>query len=113
MFVGSNFTLISEVDQDTYGTVTIEPRGHPFPSRWPQGCKGQTRQHNKDNRLGYEFYLSHDVASWSDITSCNKFDTPLVVYRCSGNVMTSITTLRIYHVNTKFNVFYVRNEISK
>ena len=29
-----------------------------------------------------------------DITPCNKIDKPLVVYRFSGNVMTSIITLR-------------------
>ena len=28
-------------------------------------------------------YLSHDVASGSDITPCNKIDKPLVVYRFS------------------------------
>ena len=38
--------------------------------------------------------LSHDVASESDITPCNIIDKPLVVYRLTGNVMTSITTLR-------------------
>ena len=32
---------------------TIEPRGQPFPSRWPQGCKEQTRQHNKDKDKTY------------------------------------------------------------
>ena len=39
-------------------------------------------------------HLSYDVASGSEITPCNKIDKPLVVYRLSGNVMTSITTLR-------------------
>ena len=40
-------------------------------------------------------YLSYyDVASGSEITPCNKICKPLVVYRFSGNVMTSITTLR-------------------
>ena len=39
-------------------------------------------------------YLSYDVASGSEITPCNKIDKPLVVYRFTGNVMTSITTLR-------------------
>ena len=39
--------------------------------------------------------LSYDVASGSVITPCNKIDKPLVVYRFTGNVMTSITTLRI------------------
>ena len=38
--------------------------------------------------------LSHDAAFWSEITPCNKIDKPLVVYRFSGNLMTSITTLR-------------------
>ena len=36
----------------------------------------------------------YDVASESEITPCNKIDKPLVVYRFTGNVMTSITTLR-------------------
>ena len=39
-------------------------------------------------------YLSYDVASGSEKTPCNKIDKPLVVYRFTGNVMTSITTLR-------------------
>ena len=39
-------------------------------------------------------YLSYDVASGSEITPCNKIDKPLVVYRFTGNVITSITTLR-------------------
>ena len=38
--------------------------------------------------------LSYDVASESEITPCNKIDKPLVVYRFTGKVMTSITTLR-------------------
>ena len=38
--------------------------------------------------------LSYNVASGSVITPCNKIDKPLVVYRFTGNVMTSITTLR-------------------
>ena len=38
--------------------------------------------------------LSYDVASGSEIKPCNKIDKPLVVYRFTGNVMTSITTLR-------------------
>ena len=36
----------------------------------------------------------NDIASGSEITPCNKIDKPLVVYRFSGNVMTSITPLR-------------------
>ena len=38
--------------------------------------------------------LSYDVASGSEMTPCNKIDKPLVVYRFTGNVMTSITKLR-------------------
>ena len=34
--------------------------------------------------------LSYDVASESEITPCNKICKPLVVYRFSGNFMTSI-----------------------
>ena len=41
-----------------------------------------------------KFPLSYDVASGSEITPCNKIDKPLVVYRFTGNVLTSITTLR-------------------
>ena len=42
-----------------------------------------------------QFYvlLSYDVASGNEITPCNKIDKPLVVYRFTGNVMTSKTTL--------------------
>ena len=39
--------------------------------------------------------LSYDVASGSKIKPCNKIDKPLVGYRSSRNVMTSITTLLI------------------
>ena len=39
-------------------------------------------------------FLSYKVASGSEIMSCNKIDKPLVFYRFTGNVMTSITTLR-------------------
>ena len=38
--------------------------------------------------------LSYDIVSGSEITPCNKICKPLVVYRFSGNVMTSITMLR-------------------
>ena len=39
-------------------------------------------------------YLSYGVASGSEITPCNRIDKSFVVYRFTGNVMTSITTLR-------------------
>ena len=38
--------------------------------------------------------LSYDVASGSEITPCDKICKQLVVYRFTGNVITSITTLR-------------------
>ena len=41
------------------------------------------------------FNLSHHGASGSNITLYNKIDIPRVVYRFSGNVMTSIITLHI------------------
>ena len=47
-----------------------------------------------NKRLCIIFPLSYDVASGSELTLCNKICKPLVVYRFSGNVMTSITTLR-------------------
>ena len=43
----------------------------------------------------FYYFLSHDVASGSDITPCNRIDKPLVVHRFSGNVIiASIITLR-------------------
>ena len=53
--------------------------------------------------LVVRFLLPYDVASGSEITPCNKIDKPLVVYRNTGNVMTSVTTLSIYCQN--YNVF--------
>ena len=49
------------------------------------------------------FCLSYDVAPGIKITPCNKIDKPLVGYRFSGNVMTSISKLRTYWQN--YNVF--------
>ena len=54
-------------------------------------CEGYKQQ--KPEVMDY-YQLSHDVASGSDITLCNKICKPLVVYRFTGIVMTSITTLR-------------------
>ena len=53
-------------------------------------------QNFKDEWLLHFFFKNvflYDLASQSKITPCNKIDKPLVVYRFSGNVMTSITTL--------------------
>ena len=55
--------------------------------------------------------LSYDIASGSEITPCNKIDTPHVVYRFSGNVMTSIKN--VAKIMTKLKRFYGGNEISK
>ena len=61
-----------------------------------------------------KIYLSYDVASGSEITPCNKIDKPLVVYRFTGNVMTSITTLRkirepldVFTPKMQFLVFFM------
>ena len=51
--------------------------------------------------------LSYDVTSGSEITPCKKIDKPLVVYRFSGNVMTSITTLH------KDKIIFFMPEMSK
>ena len=40
-----------------------------------------------------DLLLSYEVASGREITPCNKICKPLVVYRFSGNVMTSISRL--------------------
>ena len=38
--------------------------------------------------------LTHEVASGSEISPCNKIDKLLEVYRLTGKVLTSITMLR-------------------
>ena len=61
----------------------------------PRDCFSRIKSviYIKSVDTNYE-YLSYDVASGSEITPCNKICKPLVVYRFTGNVMTSITTLR-------------------
>ena len=51
--------------------------------------------HLNDLELGYFICLSYDVTSGSEIIPCNKIDKLLVVYRFTGNVMTSIRMLHI------------------
>ena len=46
------------------------------------------------NKSGQNQTLSYDVASESEITSCNKFDKPLVFLLIFDNVMTPVTSLR-------------------
>ena len=48
-------------------------------------------------RLWYLFQfslLANCITSGREIVPCNQIDKPLVVYEFSGNVMTSITSLR-------------------
>ena len=52
-------------------------------------------------KLNKHMISSHDVAPGSDKTPCNKIDKPLMVYRFSGNVMTSISTWRKIRENPK------------
>ena len=58
-----------------------------------------------------KYILSHDVAPGSDITPCNIIDKPLVVYRFSGNVVTSIITL--CKIREKFDVFTLKMQLLK
>ena len=60
--------------------------------------------------INKEIELSYDGASEGEITPCNKIDKPLVVYRFTRNVMTSITTLRTLQNDY---VFDARNQVSK
>ena len=57
-------------------------------------CVPEKKKTEKEDKTTQKTFLSYDVASGSEITPCNKIDKPLVVYRFTGNVMTSITTLR-------------------
>ena len=54
----------------------------------PYGLHSKGRVSKYMYAFKVELFLN--VASGSDITLCNKIDKPLVVYRFSGNVMTSI-----------------------
>ena len=53
------------------------------------------KQHKLWSDVQEYIFLSYNVASGSEKMPCNKICKPLVVYRFLGNVMTSITTLRI------------------
>ena len=47
----------------------------------------------KSKKMQYdEEFLSHDIASGSDIMPCNKIDKTLVIYRFRNYIMTSIST---------------------
>ena len=45
--------------------------------------------------------LSNGLTSGSEITPCNKINEPLVFYRLTGNVMTSILHNNIAYIMTK------------
>ena len=49
-----------------------------------------------------KFYLSYDVASGSEIMPCNEINTPLAVYRFSGNVDVHNN---VAYIMTKFYLF--------
>ena len=53
-------------------------------------------------------YFSYEIASGSEITQSIKIDKPLVIYRFSGNVLTS--TNNVVYIMTKSIHFYDRND---
>ena len=58
-------------------------------------CLGSIIMNHVISELCYKgTILQMKYRSGSEITPCNKIDKPLVVYRFSGNVITSITLLR-------------------
>ena len=59
--------------------------------------KIQSIIHNTLHLKWIKMSVYHDVAPGSKITPCNKIVTPLVVYRFSGNVMTSSITMLRYN----------------
>ena len=52
---------------------------------------------DKQNKVWFMIisFLSYDVAPGSEITPCFKINKPQMVYRFSGHIMMSITTLDI------------------
>ena len=42
-----------------------EPRGQPFPSRWPQGSKKQTEKHDKHNTEITQMFHRSNALEWS------------------------------------------------
>ena len=63
--------------------MSWEPRGQPFPSRWPQGCKKQTWQHNKDDGLLIVVFGSCLLSSKKVV----KVGPPLTKLSGSGHVL--------------------------
>ena len=55
--------------------------------------------------------LSNDVTSWSDITTCNKIDKPLVVYR--SKTLRNDVYYNAAHKIAKLSRYYAKNEIFK
>ena len=64
----------------------------PRYTQWP--IQSLLYQTGRKNSFVHKGLLSYDVTFESEITPCNKIDKPLVVYRFTGNIMTSIITLR-------------------
>ena len=44
---GNTIWIVAKTQKTSH---TREPRGQSFPSRWPQGCKEQIRQYNRQTR---------------------------------------------------------------
>ena len=83
-------------ERGNFNIARIQPAGS-------MADKTSLRKYDRRNNHYIEFdflavmkdsILSYGVAPGSEITPCNKIDKPLVVYRFTGNFMTSITTLR-------------------
>ena len=55
--------------------------------------KDEVKCDSSYSMLNAYYPLSYDFASGSEIKPCKNIDKPLVVYRFTGNVMTSIPTL--------------------
>ena len=67
------------------GTVSkIIIGGLKLVSRYQPHCGSRHTEVTKFSHKIQYYNLSHDVASGSDITQCNKIDKPLVVYRFSN-----------------------------
>ena len=57
-------------------------------------ASGSSRMNRQMDEWKDENYFSYEIASGSEIKSCNKINKPVVVYRLLGNIMTPIITLR-------------------
>ena len=88
------------ISEFTFRNKFIEPlpeKIHILGLRPSMNQTSQLRLATKTRQNSESLYKAHyhnDVESGSEIRPCNKINKPLVVYRFSGNVMTSMITLR-------------------